>query len=58
MISWLLDSPHWVRALIGLALLGVSTLLYFGGTIWPWGWVVGGIILLAAIPSGGQKSRF
>ncbi len=58
MLGWFLDTPHWIRALIALILLGIATAFYLGGRIWFWGWAVGGIMLVAAIPSGGQKSRY
>jgi hypothetical protein len=46
------------RLIVGLVLLGISTLIWFGGRFWPWGWVVGVILLLAAIPGGPRRSEF
>ncbi len=52
--EWLIESKL-ARLVAGLILIGVSTLFYFGGRIWFWGWVVGGILLLAAIPGGRRR---
>ncbi len=58
MFDWFLDIPLWLRALIGLGFLAVSTVFWLSGWFWPWGWAVGGIILLASIPSGRRQSRY
>ncbi len=60
MLDWFFDTPLWIRALIGLGLLAVSTLFWMGGRFWPWGWAVGVIILLASIPNrgGGERTRW
>ena len=58
MFEWFLEIPLWLRALVGLGLLAVSSVIWFAGWFWPWGWVVGGIILLASIPSGRRSSRY
>ena len=53
-VEWLIYS-RLTRLVVGLILLGVSTVIWMSGYFWPWGWVVGGILLLAAIPGGGKK---
>jgi hypothetical protein len=54
-------SRRWVDAYVigkvlsGLALLAVSTAIWFAGRFWPWGWVVGGGLLLWGLASIGDK---
>lgn len=43
---------------VAILLLAISTGLYFAGTIWPWGWVVGAIMLLLAGPSDSEKKGY
>lgn len=43
--KWL-DCPLWLRWTLCIIFLGISTLLYFRDIFWPYGWVVGGVLLL------------
>ena len=58
MLDWFLEIPLWLRAIVGLGLLAASTVMWFSGWFWPWGWVVGGLIVLLSIPSGKRNSGF
>jgi len=46
MFEWWSDQPVWKRLSCSLSLLGISTVLYFSGIFWPWGWAIGGVLLL------------
>ena len=49
------ESPVWLRAGIGLILIGISTcLFFFADRIWIWGWAIGFIFLLF---SGAGKNK-
>jgi hypothetical protein len=43
---------------LALVLLLISTILWFCGYFWPWGWVVGGVLLLLSFPSDAQKKGY
>ena len=49
MLDWLIEAPNWIKPLPGLALLGVSGLIYLNGYFWPWGIAVGMVLLIAGI---------
>ena len=49
MLDFLTDAPNWIKPLPGLAMLGVAYAIYLGGWFWPWGWAIGGVLLLAGI---------
>ena len=53
-VEWLIHSKM-ARFISGLILVGVSTVIWMSGYFWPWGWVVGVILLLAAIPERGKR---
>lgn len=44
---------------LGLVLIGISTAMWFGGTFWPWGWVVGvGSFLWGLLSIGDKKNEW
>jgi hypothetical protein len=51
---WLIEFwtglPMWLRLLVPLGLLGASTIMWLDGWIWPYGWIVGSVLLVACIP--------
>ena len=55
MLEWWTDLPGWARLGIPIALLAVSTLLFFNGVFWPWGWAIGGVLLLFGGWAGSDK---
>jgi hypothetical protein len=56
--SWA-DLPAWLRYGVALAFLFISTGLWFAGRFWPWGWVVGIVLLLMmADPSKAEKRGY
>ena len=48
----------WLKVGMALLLLGVSTVLWFTGRIWLWGWVAGVVLLLFSFPSDAQKKGY
>ena len=49
------ESPRILRIGLGLLLIGISTVIFFAAErIWIWGWVVGGIMIMA---SGAGKNK-
>ena len=51
-------SPRVAAVRHGALLLGISTALWFGGRFWPWGWVAGLVLLMAAGPSKAEKKGY
>ncbi|MEX2215070.1 MAG: hypothetical protein WD768_13125 [Phycisphaeraceae bacterium] len=59
MFQWWLDLPWWLRYGVALGLLLISTLLFFfANTVWPWGWVAGGVLLVFSSPSDSEKNGY
>ncbi len=56
--EWYGGLSPWLRFGVAIALLLVSTALWFARIFWPWGWVAGGILLVLSIPSGPQKKGY
>ena len=53
------DAPWWLRVIIALVPLLISTaLFFFADTIWPWGWAVGGVLLLFSGRSQSEKKGY
>ena len=51
--------PPYVRAAPAVILILISTLLWFSnGVIWPYGWIVGGVLLLLSGPSDSEKKGY
>jgi hypothetical protein len=58
LFEWYFGFPPLMRFLIALVPLGISTVMFLNGTIWPWGWIVGAVMLCCALPSRGEKSEW
>lgn len=58
MLQWWTGLPWWLRAGVGLFFLLVSTVLWFAGWFWPWGWVVGLVFLLFSFPSSSERKGY
>jgi hypothetical protein len=55
---WAGLSP-WIRFGVAGLLILLSTVLWFAADwFWPWGWVVGGVLLLLSFPSGPEKKGY
>jgi len=44
--DWWIELPPWARLGFPLALLVVSTVLFFNGIFWAWGWAIGVVLLI------------
>jgi hypothetical protein len=58
LISWWAGLPWQLRVVVPLVLIAISTIFLFAGEIWPWGWVVGVILLCFAGPSSSEKKGY
>jgi hypothetical protein len=58
MFGWWFDLRPLARAGMASVLLLVSTGMWFAGWFWPWGWVVGVVMLLASFPSDSEKKGY
>ena len=57
--EWWADLNPWARYGVSLLFLGISTgLFFFADTVWPWGWVVGGILLCFSGKSHAEKNGY
>ena len=56
--EWFGSIPWWVRLSISGVLILISTVLYFSGTFWPWGWAVGFVLLCLGGPSDSEKKGY
>lgn len=48
----------WLKVTIALIFLAISTILWFAGKFWPWGWGVGTMLLLFSFPNDAQKRGY
>ena len=58
LIDWWAGLTPWVRFLVPIALIAISTGLLLAGILWIWGWLVGGILLLFSGPSDSEKKGY
>ena len=50
--------PRWLRVGMALIFLAVSTVLFFRDRFWPYGWAIGGILLIFSGPSDSEKKGY
>jgi hypothetical protein len=55
---WWAGLKTWLKVGVALLLLLVSTVLWFTGRFWPWGWVAGVVLLLFSFPNDAQKRGY
>jgi hypothetical protein len=61
MFQWLfkmLASCRLYFLIPAFLLLAVSTLMFFGGIFWPWGWAVGMVLLFFSGKSSSEKKGY
>ncbi|OAI41050.1 hypothetical protein AYO40_03970 [Planctomycetaceae bacterium SCGC AG-212-D15] len=58
MFEWWAGLPPLIRFGVSIFFLLVSTGLWAAGYFWPWGWAVGGVLLLFSFPSGPEKKGY
>jgi hypothetical protein len=56
--EWWAGLNTWLKVGVALVLLSISTILWFTGRFWPWGWAAGLILLLFSFPNQAQKKGF
>ena len=49
MIEWWAGQTGWVKYGIPIGLLLISGILYLCGTLWPFGWGMGGVLLVGSL---------
>ena len=58
MFGWWVGLPWQLRVGVALVCLIISTILWFAGTFWPWGWAIGPALLLFSFPSNSEKKGY
>ena len=58
MFDWWTDLPWWLRYGVAVTFLLISTVLYFAGWFWPWGWAVGIVLLMFGGRSDSEKKGY
>src|SRR5262249_31049002 len=58
LFDWYADLSPWLRFGAALFFIAISTALFFAGRFWPWGWAVGGVLLIFAFPNDAQKKGY
>jgi hypothetical protein len=58
MFEWWSDLPPILRYGSALLLIAISTVLWFCGRFWPWGWAAGIALLMFAGPSDSEKKGY
>jgi hypothetical protein len=60
MFEWWAGLNPTAKYGVSFLFLGISTVLWLRGVFWPWGWAVGGVLLLFSLGSkgGGSASDF
>ncbi len=58
MFDWWTGLNTWLRFGVAGAFLLASTILWLVGYFWPWGWVVGIILLLFSFPNDAQRRGY
>jgi hypothetical protein len=58
MIGWWTGLSWWLRAGVALLFLLASTILWILGWFWPWGWAIGGVLLLLSFPSKPENKGY
>lgn len=58
LFEWWGGLSPWIRYGVAVLFLLLSTLLWFADRFWPYGWVVGIILLLMAGPSRTEKKGY
>lgn len=56
--EWWAGLPPIIRFGVAVLFLGISTAFWIGGRFWPWGWVVGAVLLAMAIPSRAERKGY
>jgi hypothetical protein len=55
LLEWFIELSPILRYGAALLFLAISTVLFFAGILWPWGWAVGVGLLFFNIILGGLR---
>lgn len=58
MLDWWTGLPWKLRLGVACFFLLISTVLFFAGTFWPWGWAVGAVLLIFSFPNDAEKRGY
>jgi hypothetical protein len=58
LFEWWAGLPAVFRFGVAILFLLISTVLFFAGRIWPWGWAIGIVLLIFSFPSGPEKKGY
>ncbi len=58
LFEWWGGLSPWIRFGVALLFLALSTILWFLGYFFPWGWGVGIILLLFSFPTRAEKKGY
>lgn len=59
LLEWWAGLPAIFRYGVAIALLALSTVLWFAAhRFWPWGWAVGGVLLLCSGKDDSEKRGY
>jgi hypothetical protein len=58
LIDWWAGLSPWWRYGVSIALILLSTVMWFLGKLWIWGWLVGVILLLFSGSSDSEKRGY
>ena len=58
MLEWWSGLPALLRYGVAVLFLLISTVLWFLGRFWPWGWAIGIVLLLLSGPSDSEKKGY
>jgi len=58
LFEWWGGQSPWIRFGVAGIFLLISTVLFFMGSFWPWGWAVGAVLLVFSFPNNAQKRGY
>jgi hypothetical protein len=58
LLEWWAGLDWKLRLVVPVILLLVSTVMFMCGRFWPWGWAVGGVLLLFSGRSDAERKGY
>jgi hypothetical protein len=58
LFEWWAGLSPWLRFGVAGAFLLLSTVLWFTGQFWPWGWAIGVALLIFSFPSSNERKGY
>lgn len=58
MFDWYSGLPWILRLAVALGFLLVSTVLWFMGIFWAWGWGIGAVLLCFSFPNDAESKGY